>query len=814
MEEKKEIKKASGESSKNSTKSLDLIITSVLFLIFAVVPIFFTGLASQGIGFEKMILFYFLVLIGVVAWVTKGVILGDLSLKRTPLDLPILVFLVIATVSTLLSVDARDSFVGAYGQAAKGLSAYFIFALFYYLLVNNINKKRIKIFFTALLVSTSLVSVYSLLQLFAKYILPIQFTHSVSFNPFGTLTALTMFLVVMLPMFVIAVSKYEDIFSVVNKNLVVFFKVLLGLVSLAMVTILFLLNGFTFWPAALVGITVLLMFFLSKIIKVSNNNVVFPVAIFLLLIIFMVMGNVQVGSENLPVEVSLSRSASWNVAKSSLKADPIFGSGPSTFYYDFAMHKSPAFNNTQLWNVRFENATGLFFELLATMGVLGALSFMVILLTILSIVFISLTKVKKDSMNPILLALFASYITLLIIATLLSLNSAVILTFAIISAFVVSVAVYTYPEEFKSLKLSFRSSPKYALGLAAIFLTVSAGVVVLFTVGLKMYMADIYATKAVQAKTQEQRIQYLNKAIAMNASEDEYHLSLANAYMGLANRGVISNASPDEIRLNLSNAIDASKKAAELSPNKARNNESVALIYENASFYTKGALELADNYYNEVARLDPHNPTPYLRLALVNVARANSENDQAEKNYYYEEALKQYDKAIAQKGDLASAHYGKAVVYEKMNQIDNSIANLSSANLFSPNNIDYRFELGRLYFNKGIATLGLKQTQSAQIIQSEANNEGEDGATENLVVQPNVNTSKVEKNDDLARAEQIFLSIVAANKKHANALYSLAILYQKIDNTELASQRVKELLSILSEGQTKEAVKNQFRGLY
>ncbi len=812
MEDQKEAIKNTGDAVKNSTKGLDFIITGVLFLIFAIVPVFFTGLALQGIGFEKMILFYFLVLIGVVAWVTKGVILGELKLKRTPLDLPIAIFLLITSISTLLSIDTRDSFIGAYGQTAKGLSAFFIFALFYYLLVNNITKARIKIFFSALLFSSSLIALFSLLQLFGNFVLPMDFTKRESFNPMGTLTALTMFLVTVLPLFVISVSKFEDIFNL-NKKLALVLKVVLGLASVTIVTVLFVLNGFTFWPAALVGLVIILMFFLSKIIKISNNNIVFPVAMFLLLIIFMVMGNFRFDGMNLPVEVSLSRGASWDIAKSTLKTDPIFGSGPSTFYYDFAKNKSQAFNNTQLWNVRFEHATGVFFEMLATVGVLGVLSFVVILLTALSIVFISITKTKKDDLSPILLGLFAAYISALIFGTLLSLNSAVILVFAMIGALVVSVAVYTYPEEFKSLNLSFRSSPKYALGLAAVFLTVSAGVVVLFTIGLKMYMADIYAAKANIESDQNQKIAYLQKAISLNASGDEYYLSLANAYMGLANRGVIAGADQDAIRDNLYQAIEASKKATELSPNKAKNNESVALIYENASFYTKGALELAEKYYNEVIRLDPHNPTPYLRIGLVNVARANTETDETEKKFYYEEAIKKYDEALAQKGDLASAHYGKAIVYEKMNDIDNSILNLTNANLFATNNLDYRFELGRLYFNKGVSSLSLTQSQTTQIIENETNPDGDENI-EGLSLQSNVTNKKVEKNDDLARAEQVFLSILAVNNNHANALYSLAILYQKLDDTEMASQSVKKLLSVLTEGPTKDAVRKQFEGLY
>ena len=145
-----------------STKGLDIIIMGVILSIFFLLPIFFSGLAAQGIGFEKMTLFYFLTLLGIVAWVTKGVILGELNLKRTPLDLPILGILVVFIISTFLSVSGKDSLLGSYGASAKGLVALIVFILFYYLLINNITKERIKSIFWAIVSASGLLVFYSL----------------------------------------------------------------------------------------------------------------------------------------------------------------------------------------------------------------------------------------------------------------------------------------------------------------------------------------------------------------------------------------------------------------------------------------------------------------------------------------------------------------------------------------------------------------------------------------------------------------------------------------------------------------------------
>ncbi len=819
MAETKPLTKTSTAAGANkamsrSSSGLDFIIVGAIMLVFFLCPLFFTGLAAQGIGFEKLILFYFLVLIGVVAWVTKGVIMGELKLKRTPLDIPILATLVIFAISTILSVSAKDSLIGAYGSAAKSLSALFIFALFYYLVVNNLDAKRIKKVFWSFIISSGLLIVFSLLQLMEIHLLPFELLKNRGFNPIGSLSGLTMFVLAVLPLMVVAATQIRELMPSANKALVAAVKVLLGLVTIAGLAILALLNGFTFWPIGIVGLVIVLMFFLAKIIKVSGNNMIIPLTAFLALIILLVLGNFNIVNLGLPAEVSLSRQASWDISKSAVMENPVFGSGPSTFYYDFAKFKSGEFNNSTLWNVRFDSASGSLFEILATVGLLGFISVIVIALISLSITFLTLIKTNKASEHSILLGMFASLISVLLLATLFALNNTMILITMLIAIFAVSSSLVMYPEKFKEFNLSFRSSPKYALALAAIFLCVSAGVVVLFTMGLKMYLADMYARKALDAGKPAEKIQILQRAVSLAPYQDTYYISLANNYMALANQAALSGKNQADVGVNLSQAIENGKQAVEISNNRASNNESLALIYENASFYTRGALEWAEQLYNEVIKLDPKNPTPHLRIALVNMARANVETDPEEKKYYISEAIKKYDDSIAKKGDLAAAYYGKAIAAEKLGDSDDAIEQLKRANLVARNNLDYRFELGRLYFNRGVSQPKIAQDAFDKISKQDLTPDMGPGtttpATELSVTPARETGSVVKKNSDLSAAEQLFLSIVAANQNHANAIYSLAVLYQKtgeIDNTRSA---VDKLFSILVDEASINAVKKQF----
>ena len=387
----------------------------------------------------------------------------------------------------------------------------------------------------------------------------------------------------------------------------------------------------------------------------------------------------------------------------------------------------------------------------------------------------------------------------------------------LISVITIASAITVYPERFKTLKLSFRASAKYALALAAIFLGVSAGVVILFTLGLKLYLADVNARQAMDAANINTKIENYNRAIQLAPYQDTYYLNVANQYMALANQAAVSGADPAQIQNNLSQAIELGKQGVDISPNRASNNEALALIYENASFYTRGALEWSESFYNRVKELEPTNPTPDLRIALINMARANVETDPDERAFFINEAIKKYDASIAKKNDLAAAYYGKAIAYERLQDIDQAIEQLKQANLVARNNIDYLFELGRLYFNRGVTQPNLAQTASQRIAEADISPEEETGTStieEELSIEQEEPTGTITStNEDLTLAERIFVTIIQANPNHANARYSLAVLYQKIGDTEKAGSQARALLNILTDEPTRNLIRQQFAGV-
>lgn len=780
----------------------DFIISISIGLIFFLTPLFFTGLTAQGMGFDKMILFYFLTLVGVVAWMVKGIMAGELNLRATPLDIPFAIAAVIFVISAIFSVAQKDSWLGSYGNSARGLAAFFVFMLFYYLLVNNINGAKIKQWFWALVASGSLLTVFSLLQLAKIFVIPVKFTHFIGFNPIGSSSGLAMFLVICLPLFSVAITHLKEIQPKICAKNALALKIILGIIILADLAVLALLNGFTFWPAAIAGMVIVLMFVLSKVVPTANNVIFAPLVIFLASITLLVLGNFNFIKLEMPVEVSLSGKASWDIAKSSLLDNPIFGSGPATFYYDFSKFRAPALNYSQLWDVRFNNASGIIFEMLASVGALGTLGAIVVTLIALSISFTAIIKTDRKEERPIMLGFFASFVTFIIFALLFSFNNSLILLLALVSVLTVSSAVFISPDKFRTLNLSFRATANYALALAAILLSVSAGVVVLFVIGLKMFMADVYASQAVASAEADDKVSKLTQAISLNPYEDAYLVELSKGYLTLANS--LAQAEKDQVSVaaNLNLAIESGKKAMEINPNNANNIEALALAYENASFYMKGSLESAENLYDKQMVLEPTNPVPYLRLASINMIKANMEEGEENKKAYLEEAVKNYDKALAKKNNFGPAYYGKAMAYERMNKLTEAIDELKKAVLSVNDELNYRFELARLLFSRGVAQSDMAQNASAgAIIKGE-------------VAPSQAIGGVVQRNNDLNSAEQIFKSILMVAPDNANSLYSLALLYQKIGESDKAKVEIKKLLEILPDEQQKEQIRNQFPGLY
>ena len=140
-----EIKKSvEGETSEKNdgkvVKLLDAVIKISLFAIFLGIPLFFTNLTFQGIAFEKQMYFYFWILIALVAWGSKGGYIGEMKIKKTPLDVPIIAFWFFYLIATVFSADRWHSFVGFFGDPSRGFISITAMIILYYLILSNFSQ--------------------------------------------------------------------------------------------------------------------------------------------------------------------------------------------------------------------------------------------------------------------------------------------------------------------------------------------------------------------------------------------------------------------------------------------------------------------------------------------------------------------------------------------------------------------------------------------------------------------------------------------------------------------------------------------------
>lgn len=80
-----------------------------------------------------------------------------------------------------------------------------------------------------------------------------------------------------------------------------------------------------------------------------------------------------------PVEVSLNQQTSMQVGLRTLWHRTAIGSGPATFAEDFVTYRDTSYNTSPTWNVRFSQAGGAWWQMLATMGIVGTLLFLAVL---------------------------------------------------------------------------------------------------------------------------------------------------------------------------------------------------------------------------------------------------------------------------------------------------------------------------------------------------------------------------------------------------------------------------------------------------
>ena len=520
----------------------------------------------------------------------------------------------------------------------------------------------------------------------------------------------------------------------------------------------------------IVGVFLLTMFgFLQPDEFPDSKTFILPLLVLLISILFLFLPSPL--HLNVPIVVSPSFGASVNIAIGTLKSNVrtlLLGTGPGTFGSDYAFLKSTSVNASPLWSLSFDQSKSAFFTMLTTLGLVGALTWIVLMGWMFFASLKRLLKDRKSEMWKMTYVIFVGWV-LLFIAHFMDATTftSEFLFWGLTGLLAAQILRPTW-------KADFSHSPKLGLVASFVFVLVAVGVMAgLFMTG-ERFAADVTFVQAVQLDQSHADaklvIAKLQTALQLNPMNDEYARNLSSAYLGLARMQIAAlkgaNATADQsqqIGALVNASVQAATQAVQLEPRSAQNWIMLGSVYQAVMPFVQNGDSLAEQSFKNAIALEPSSPADQTNLGTLYLADADraetlktSTQADVAKNAADQEpklltlAENTLNAAIKLKGDYLQAHYYLAAVYEREGKLDQATARLVALTQNQPNDVGLGFELAQLYLRT--------------------------------------------KQYDLAGAE--LDRIIALNPKYANALWYRASVYEIQGNHDKATELVKQVVAL------------------
>ena len=670
------------------------IIRGLFYALFFLTPLILWTKTSEVFEFNKMLFVYLSTIAIASTWLLKSVQEKKFTLRRTPLDIPILIFLISQILSTILSIDPHTSFWGYYSRFHGGLASTLSYIVLFYALVTHFSDKSKSIanLIYTILVSGLVVSVYGVLEHYGiDKDVWVQDVQNRVFSTLGQPNWLSAYLVAILPIpFLSTFSQKNRLYSYLYGSLT----------FLIFITILFTKSRSGI-GATVITITLSLIYLLYRSIR--SKKKIFPLLLLsfsLLLSTFLIgspwtpnPGEIQktlsVGGPLLPAfekylnQVGLSsqlkpldteklsdqekwqvdleskgirvggsnsmeiRSIVWKGAVELGKRRPFFGYGLETFGYTYYNVRPEEHNLVSEWDFLYNKAHNEYLNLLANAGLIGLLSYLLLIAAIFKVFLTSLIKEE----NPLHTALLLGFISILITNY--------------FGFSVVCIALFFFL--FPAIVISSNEESKKEMSLKIKFPTTTATLVVFFLLYSSMKLFTTWSADIAYAggKSLSQygptylsdAIEYLTTAVKTNKNEPLYKSILAESQAQAAlylseQLKVLEASTPAQTKDKFAIAIDEftqaaltnSAKALEMNPHHTNYYKSRAKV----GIYLSSIDPV---YYNDVittllkvSELAPTDAKSIYNLGLVYLNMGKNE-----------ESIVAFQKAIDLKPDYTEA---------------------------------------------------------------------------------------------------------------------------------------------------------------
>lgn len=770
----------------NST--FDNIIRTCVFILLFLLPLWFLPITDNALGLSKQLLLGILTGIVLIAWLGKLISQEGIKWYKGLVFYFFLAFVLIYGIATIFSVRPYTSLVGLDVHLSRSFINIIYFFIFFVVLVNYLAEKSSHLkteiirFLTIFLASSFLVSIISLFQIFGLYIFPWGFTKINSFNPIGTITALGLYLVLIMTLALgLLFSLRSKVETKKEKVLVITLKTFLLVLGAVSLLIIFLLNIKIVWVVTTITMLILSGFILARrFIPQSNQNLnwlAVPIVILGLSIVFLMFKPVLF-SFNFPAELSLTNRGSLAIVKKAITETPILGNGPESFSYSYSLYKPENINQTAFWNLRLTNASSEIFSLIPEIGILGIFSFLVLVGVFLFLVIKGFVNKGLKEISELEVGLFAGWLGLFVAWFLYPQNITLMFVFWLL--FVLLLALTFGKNDLTEINL--RKSEKAAIGVSFAFILLVIVIIGLLYIQGSRYVAEAEYRSGLNLVNQgkiNEGITKISRAIQINPYEDKFSRNLSQIFLIQQNQiqnnqNLDQNQKTEQIQLAISNAINSAVRATNLNRKNVSNWIVRASVYRSLANSVEGATDWAINSYKEAVKLEPSNPFIYTELArsyidkanlIINKARAQNQNPpQEEVNRLLEEAVNSYNKAIEVKPNYAPAHFELAILYDRLGKTKEAIAKMENSFQLAPRDTGVLFQLGVLYY----------------------------------------------KDSQFEKAKQAFASAVSIDPNFSNARYFLGLLYDREGNKEAAIAQFEKIAELNPDN---ELVKNILENL-
>jgi tetratricopeptide (TPR) repeat protein len=359
--------------------------------------------------------------------------------------------------------------------------------------------------------------------------------------------------------------------------------------------------------------------------------------------------------------------ASWSLALDAIKnaRELFFGIGLANFTVLFTQSKPAFLIQTDLWTTVFQTASNEILQLLATTGILGLGSFILLLIATIKTSF----KLEK---SPLTLALKLTTYAIILSFFLLPAGVITYTFFFVLAGLIAAHGQYSTQREI--------NLPGYTNLITAAIL----GGVVLFSgyFTYRVYAAEVLMRQAQVAFSQNDAektyaahigaVQQMPQIADYRISLSQINLTLASSLSQLqatdsetGQATELTDQQREQVSTLIQRAIEQGQVAANLRPSLYSTWQNLGGIYRNLINVAQGAEDYALQYLNQATVVDPANPILRVEYGGLFYQLSQLVEDPETKASLLDQAVKQFQTAVQLRPNYANGYYNLANALDK-----------------------------------------------------------------------------------------------------------------------------------------------------